>query len=217
MIWLQDGKTSWQSSFLELQIYNQKFCIPIISPLVFSVTRGRYVLLLYMFCTCTCFALVCMYLFCSGATKGALCATGSKLCKPSGSTTGPPGRVLLSYLDTSFMFKIFCCCKIVSKPSGSTARQPVVLSSSYLTSYLFLPWSVQSILIWVTFELSYIDQTLVSLLDQLTHCSRLIIPNLYIFVRICKPHLHILSDVTGNQPHYTNLGQHKLIFLRKNM
>ena len=60
------------------------------------------------------------------------------MSKPSGSTSGPPGRDLLSYLDTSIMFKIVCCCKIVSKPSGSTARQAVVLSSSYLTSVMFL-------------------------------------------------------------------------------
>ena len=91
----------------------------------------------------SCFALVLVLqwfvciMFCSGATKGALCATGSKLSKPSGSTTGPPGRDLLGYLDTSIMFKSFCSCKIVSKPSGSTTRQ-AVLSSSYLTSVMFL-------------------------------------------------------------------------------
>ena len=72
-----------------------------------------------MFCTTCMYHVLHLYMFCSGATKGALCATGSKLSKPSGSTTGPPGRDLLSYLTSilfSLLFKIGCCCKRVREP-----------------------------------------------------------------------------------------------------
>ena len=74
---------------------------------------------------------------------------------------------------------------------------------------------------WVIWHLSNIGviwhTSDFGLLDQLTYCSHLILPNLYLVVRICKPHLHILSDITGKLPHHTNLRQHKLIFLRGNM
>ena len=68
-----------------------------------------------------------LYMFCIGATKDALCATGSKLSKPSGSTTGPPaGRNPLSYLNTSILPFLISVqsffCKRLSKPSGSTTQ-----------------------------------------------------------------------------------------------